>query len=486
MTTAPSISLKVAEADSKDVGRGLARMDPEDLERLGAQVGDIVEIQGKKTTVAKAMPAFKEVRGQGLIQIDGLIRTNATIGLGERVSVRKVNAHRAGRVVLTPLGGRSALSRERDMAYVEKLLDGLPLMAGDRIRAALFGARFQDFTVESTVPKGVVVIHTETVIQIQEQKGEGVGDSRISYEDIGGLGKAVERIREMVELPMKYPELFERLGIEPPKGVLLHGPPGTGETLRVRAVAREAEALGDLQAAKIFIGGVPQYDDYADPALRMSREEFAAAVGLDPAKKILLYAMGGIMNQDDPTGHLAILDEAIEAGRLPPATVILRAHPKYDIGVLGINRFKNVLFYQPGKKVVRTKGEWEFDREDVRILLNMLRHADVELNTGSTLSIESAIFDRPVVLAAFDSPKTRGYYHSVRHGLDVTHYRFVQATGGVARANDPAELVCRVKEYLDDPTRDAAGRKRLVAALVGEPGGAGPRIGQFVLSQLNR
>jgi len=242
MTTAPSISLKVAEADSKDVGRGLARMDPEDLERLGAQVGDIVEIQGKKTTVAKAMPAFKEVRGQGLIQIDGLIRSNAAIGLGERLSVRKVNAHRAGRVVLTPLGGRSALSRERDMAYVEKLLDGLPLMAGDRIRAALFGARFQDFTVESTVPKGIVVIHPETVIQIQEQKGEGARDSRISYEDIGGLGKAVHRIREMVELPMKYPEVFERLGIDPPKGVLLHGPPGTGKTLLVRAVAHETEA----------------------------------------------------------------------------------------------------------------------------------------------------------------------------------------------------------------------------------------------------
>src|SRR3989304_8262672 len=98
MTTAPSISLKVAEADSKEVGRGLARMDPEDLERLGAQVGDIVEIQGKKMTVAKAMPAFKEVRGQGLIQVDGLIRSNAAIGLGERGSVKKVNAHRASRI----------------------------------------------------------------------------------------------------------------------------------------------------------------------------------------------------------------------------------------------------------------------------------------------------------------------------------------------------------------------------------------------------
>lgn len=236
------VSLKAAEAESKDVGRGLARIDPEDLERLDARVGDIVEIQGKKTTVAKAMPAFKEGRGQGLIQIDGLIRSNAATGLGERLSVRKVTPHKAGRIILMPVGGRSALSRERDMAYVEKLLDGLPLVAGDRIRATLFGARFQDFTVESTMPKGVVVIHPETVIQIQEQKGEGVRESRISYEDIGGLGKAVHRIREMVELPMKYPELFERLGIQPPKGVLLHGPPGTGKTLLARAVAHETEA----------------------------------------------------------------------------------------------------------------------------------------------------------------------------------------------------------------------------------------------------
>lgn len=236
------VSLKVAEAESKDVGRGLARIDPEDLERLDARVGDIVEIQGKKTTVAKAMPAFKEGRGQGLIQIDGLIRSNAATGLGERLSVRKVIPRKAARIVLTPIGGRSALSRERDMAYVEKLLDGLPLVAGDRIRAALFGARFQDFTVDSSMPKGVVVIQPETIIQVQEQKGEGVRESRISYEDIGGLGKAVHRIREMVELPMKYPELFERLGIEPPKGVLLHGPPGTGKTLLARAVAHETEA----------------------------------------------------------------------------------------------------------------------------------------------------------------------------------------------------------------------------------------------------
>jgi transitional endoplasmic reticulum ATPase len=240
--TTDFLSLKVAEANSKDVGRGLGRMDPEDLERLAARVGDIVEIQGKKTTVAKVMPAFKELRGQGLIQIDGLIRSNAATGLGERVSVKKVTPHTANRIVLTPVGGRSALSRERDMAYMEKLLDGLPLMAGDRVRATLFGARFQDFIVESTLPKGVVVIHPETIIQIQEQKGEGARESRVSYEDIGGLGKAVHRIREMVELPMKYPEVFERLGIDPPKGVLLHGPPGTGKTLLARAVAHETEA----------------------------------------------------------------------------------------------------------------------------------------------------------------------------------------------------------------------------------------------------
>ncbi len=231
------LTLKVTEAFSKDVGRGLARIDPADMKLLDADVGDIIDIAGKKTTVAKLMPAFLDDRGKGIIQIDGITRGNAQVGVGDKVKVRKTTAKIASAITIS-----SNRSTRRDIKYMGKLLDGLPVVKGDVVRVSYFGTRYQEYMVVDTRPEGAVLLHPRTTIQLGKTEDIKPG-MRISYEDVGGLGKEIKKIREMIELPLKYPELFDHLGIEPPKGILLYGPPGTGKTLIARAVANETSAF---------------------------------------------------------------------------------------------------------------------------------------------------------------------------------------------------------------------------------------------------
>jgi transitional endoplasmic reticulum ATPase len=237
-----TLALKVQEALSKDVGRAIARIDPHDMKDLGLDVGDIMEIEGKRKTPAKIMPCFAEERGKKIIQIDGLLRENAQTGLDEKVRIHKIHSQPAGKITLSPLTLSGLLQRDSDTKYIGSLLEGIPVTSGDHIRATLFGSRSCDFKVVDTIPDGVVVIRATTSIKMETKKQGETKAARISYEDIGGLGSQIQRIREMIELPLRYPQVFERLGIGAPKGVFLYGPPGTGKTLIARAVANETEA----------------------------------------------------------------------------------------------------------------------------------------------------------------------------------------------------------------------------------------------------
>ena len=217
-------------------------MDPEEMERMGVSVGDVIEIQGKRTTAARVMPTYLPERGKGLIQVDGIVRENAQVGLDEKVDVRNGVFQPAKTVVLAPTGTGKAVLRSQDARYIGRLMEDIPLVAGDRVRVNLFGTRPQDFTVVETSPRDVVMVQATTQVRIRGTEVAERRGPKVAYEDIGGLGKEIQRIREMIELPLKYPEVFERLGIDAPKGVLLYGPPGCGKTLIARAVANETSA----------------------------------------------------------------------------------------------------------------------------------------------------------------------------------------------------------------------------------------------------
>jgi transitional endoplasmic reticulum ATPase len=228
-------SFRVAEAPSRDVGRGLVRLDPADMAALGVETGDVVAISGKRNTAARVMPAQADDREPGQIQMDGIVRANCGVGLDQQVTVHATGAGPARTVVLTP-DRAAAAGPKLDRRYLARLIQGLPVVAKDVVRINPVGAQNHSYTVAKTDPAGPVVIEPSTVIRVE---GAGARESAVTYEDIGGLSRQVRRVREMIELPLKHPEVFLHLGIEAPKGVLLYGPPGTGKTLIARAVAHE-------------------------------------------------------------------------------------------------------------------------------------------------------------------------------------------------------------------------------------------------------
>jgi transitional endoplasmic reticulum ATPase len=234
------VQLRVAEARQRDIGRKIARVDSRAIRELNLSPGDLIEINGKRTTIAIVWPPYKEDDGMGLIRIDGEVRRNAGVSVGEYVRISKANAKPATKIVLAPY---ETLPFVGDFARIVKSqLLNLPVMKGDTVVVPILGMGIE-LKVTSTAPTHAVIVSENTVVEVSTSPVKRLEETTgVTYEDIGGLHEELQRIREMIELPLKHPELFRHLGIDPPKGVILYGPPGTGKTLIAKAIANETGA----------------------------------------------------------------------------------------------------------------------------------------------------------------------------------------------------------------------------------------------------
>ena len=272
------LKLKVAEALQNDVGRGIVRLDSIALKKLNLTTGDVVEITGKKTTPAKVWLGHPQDEGQEIIRMDGMIRQNSNSSLGDKVTVKKAVISDAKKITIAPKVHEISFGEDFASYVKQRVLMGRPLVRGDDIYVSVLGQSIS-FSVVSTTPKNIVQITEDTNLEIKSKPMAvaEAGAPAIRYEDIGGLRDEISKIREMIELPMKHPELFEKVGIQPPKGVLLYGPPGTGKTLLAKAVASETNAYF------ITINGPEIMDKFYGESEKKLRDIFEEAQQNAPA-----------------------------------------------------------------------------------------------------------------------------------------------------------------------------------------------------------
>ncbi|MEE9376525.1 MAG: CDC48 family AAA ATPase [Candidatus Lokiarchaeia archaeon] len=239
----PSVTLRVQKAKKRDIGRNIIRIDPKTMEKLNIQTGDVIAVNGKKESAGIAWPSYPQDNGLGIVRVDSRLQKNTGTRIDDTIEIRKLKAEVAQNVVLAP-SNFPIKNNPRFESFVKRKLNNYPITLNDFIFISIGISREITFKVISMRPNGVCIIKQDTILNISDRITEeaDTGFKYISYEDVGGLDREIQRVREMVELPLRHPSLFKRLGIDPPKGVLLRGPPGCGKTLLAKAVANESEA----------------------------------------------------------------------------------------------------------------------------------------------------------------------------------------------------------------------------------------------------
>jgi transitional endoplasmic reticulum ATPase len=376
-------TLRVAEARARDASRGIVRIDSRVMRELSLASGDVLEITGTKKTVALVWPGYEGDSGKGLIRMDGYARNNAGVSIDDQVTVKKITVKTAERLVLGFTEPIQVMGIEE---YLSGFLQGRVLTRGDSIPLNIMGTRVELIVTDVRPPAQALIVGERTLIEVSKEVAKEVpkGIQRVTYEDIGGLHDAIQKVREIIELPLRHPELFVRLGVEAPKGVLLHGPPGGGKTLLAKAVANESEAnFISIKGPELLSKWVGESESGVREVFRKARQSAPTVVFFDEIDAIapvrgsgygdthvtervvsqLLTELDGLEELQEvivlaATNRLDIVDPALlRAGRFDRLLQVPAPDKKARLEILKIHTAKNPLANDVDLEKVAEKTE---------------------------------------------------------------------------------------------------------------------------------